>query len=102
MVDLANVLKAENVALTKRVQDLEEALKAIKVKSSGAPAPDQKDDTGRLASEGAASFPLRCEAGQVAVGVNLILGGTCHEQCNGDGRPVQQFKLVCQALEITK
>jgi hypothetical protein len=60
------------------------------------------EDTGRLATEGAKSFPLRCPDGQIAVGIDLTLGGTCHEQCNGDGRPVQQFKLVCQSLQLVR
>ena len=36
-----------------------------------------------------------CPAGQVAKAVKLNLGGTCNNQCNGDGQPVSQLELVC-------
>lgn len=36
-----------------------------------------------------------CPAGQVAKSVKLNLGGTCNNQCNGDGQPVSQLELTC-------
>jgi hypothetical protein len=77
-------------------------LSVVKPSSANRTVPTQKDDSGRLATEAPLSLPLRCEDGQVAVGIDLTLGGTCHEQCNGDGRPVQQFKVVCRTLQLAK
>ena len=39
-----------------------------------------------------------CLAGQVAVGIEVIYGGTCNSQCNADGGVVQEIKVVCRAL----
>jgi hypothetical protein len=33
--------------------------------------------------------------GQVLVGIKEEFGGTCHQQCDGDGRPVRNIKVIC-------
>lgn len=79
-----------------------ERLVAVKPATPNKTAANQLDETGRFGNEGTGVFPLRCEDGQVAIGVDLTLGGTCHTQCGSDGRPIQQFKVVCRALQIAK
>ena len=36
-----------------------------------------------------------CPAGHVARAVKPNLGGTCNNNCNGDGQPVSQLELTC-------
>jgi hypothetical protein len=43
---------------------------------------------------------LRCPAGEVLVGIDLELGGTCHQQCDADGRPIKQIFGKCQRLSL--
>lgn len=43
---------------------------------------------------------VQCPAGQVLVGVNLRLGGTCSHYCDPDGRPVSQVKAICRPLRM--
>ncbi|MHC2621535.1 hypothetical protein ACVIW2_003567 [Bradyrhizobium huanghuaihaiense] len=100
--DLENVKSQSLPAVKSELQTKISELMAVKPTSPNKGSPAQKDDTGKFANEGTVVFPLRCDEGQVAVGIDLTLGGTCHEQCNGDGRPVQQFKLVCRALQIAR
>jgi hypothetical protein len=123
MVEISNKLMSENAQIKKRLSTMEgdiegvrqlipaakadfhneiDRLVAVRPTTPNKSTPAQKDDTGKFANEGTVVFPLRCDEGQVAVGIDLTLGGTCHEQCNGDGRPVQQFKVVCRALQIAK
>jgi hypothetical protein len=40
-------------------------------------------------------YSSSCPANQVVVGLDIWLGGTCHEQCNADGRPVHFFRVKC-------
>jgi hypothetical protein len=46
--------------------------------------------------------PVMCREGQVAVGVELTVGGTCNRACDPDGRPIQQFKVVCRNMQLAK
>jgi hypothetical protein len=123
MVEISNKLISENDQLKKRLAaaqtDIDnlkqlvpstkaelhsqiERLVTVKPATPNKTAVSQLDETGRFGNEGTAVFPLRCEEGQVAIGVDLTLGGTCHTQCGSDGRPIQQFKVVCRALQIAK
>jgi len=43
-----------------------------------------------------------CPAGQVAVGLDVISGGTCKGQCDYDGRPVANFRVICAPLALTR
>lgn len=36
-----------------------------------------------------------CPTGQVMTGIHIRLGGTCHNQCDADGRPVSSYTIVC-------
>jgi len=36
-----------------------------------------------------------CPAGMVMTGLRIMVGGTCHYQCDGDGRPLATFNIVC-------
>jgi len=37
----------------------------------------------------------QCPAGQVMVGLQIVTGGTCHSQCDPDGRPIHTFRVLC-------
>lgn len=39
-----------------------------------------------------------CPDGSVATGVTVVYGGTCHNQCDGDGGVIRQLELVCRKL----
>jgi hypothetical protein len=47
-------------------------------------------------------YPLICANGQVAIGVELSVGGSCNRACEPDGLPVHQFKVICQSLHVAK
>lgn len=36
-----------------------------------------------------------CPAGQVMTGIHIHLGGTCHTQCDADGRPISSYTIIC-------
>jgi hypothetical protein len=102
-VDAAARADAAAKATQVQLDALKAQLAALKVKPSGPDESNKKDDTDKqMKGDGDLEFSLRCAAGQVAVGVDLTLGGTCHDYCTGNGHPVERFKVVCQPLEIAK
>ena len=36
-----------------------------------------------------------CKPGMVMTGIEIVVGGTCHNQCNADGRPVATYRIHC-------
>lgn len=103
-VGVASKALAALKATQGQIDALKAQLDALKVKSAGPPEdPKRIDDTQlQTKNDGNLEYSLRCPAGQVAVGVDLLLGGTCHDYCTGNGHPVERFKVVCQPLEVAK
>ncbi|MDD2869304.1 hypothetical protein [Neomegalonema sp.] len=62
-------------------------------------APSQKRHSGYSAARGGGSNAItmvaNCNADEVVVGVELIVGGTCKRQCDADGGALHKFRLVC-------
>ncbi len=35
-------------------------------------------------------------------GIEIVVGGTCHNQCRADGRPLAAYRILCSQLKIGK
>lgn len=51
----------------------------------------------RSGGANARTWTAQCPPGFVMKGVRLVVGGTCHRQCDPDGRPVSTFQIICWA-----
>jgi len=40
-----------------------------------------------------------CQKGMVMTGIEIVVGGTCHNQCNADGRPVATYRIHCSPMQ---
>ena len=44
-------------------------------------------------------WKAECQPGMVVTGIQIMVGGTCHNQCNADGRPLATFNVLCSQLQ---
>jgi hypothetical protein len=54
---------------------------------------------GRLGGQNASIWKAECDKGMVMTGIEILVGGTCHNQCNADGRPVATYGIHCSPLQ---
>jgi hypothetical protein len=44
-------------------------------------------------------WKAQCKNGMVMTGIEIVVGGTCHNQCNADGRPLAAYRILCSELQ---
>lgn len=44
---------------------------------------------------GASIWRAECKRGTVMTGIEIVVGGTCRNQCNADGRPLTTYRIHC-------
>jgi hypothetical protein len=44
-------------------------------------------------------WKAQCAQGMVMTGIEILVGGTCHNQCDADGRPLATFRILCSPLK---
>ena len=44
-------------------------------------------------------WKAHCKDGMVMTGIEIVVGGTCHNQCNADGRPLAAYRILCSELQ---
>ena len=54
---------------------------------------------GASGGQNASVWKAECPKGMVMTGIEMLVGGTCHNQCDGDGRPVTTYRLRCSQLQ---
>ena len=57
---------------------------------------------GHSGGQNAAIWKADCQPGMVLTGIELAVGGTCHYQCDSDGRPVATFVIHCSQIQTGK
>ncbi|WP_195820666.1 hypothetical protein [Roseobacter sp. MH60115] len=86
-------LRQENenlrVALETSISTNVGALKAIPARSYVGYTPH------RGGGSNAMSMASQCPNGQVMVGIEMIIGGTCRGQCNADGGAFHKYRIIC-------
>jgi hypothetical protein len=55
--------------------------------------------SGRLGGLNASIWKAECAKGMVMTGIEIVVGGTCHNQCNTDGRPLATYGIHCSPLQ---
>lgn len=100
----AQQAQAAASALTTRLVAAEREIAALKAQSIVQVNVSQPRAASSASYGGASAVTpvAQCPAGQVAVGIEMTLGGTCHEQCNADGRTVSSFRLVCATPMVAR
>jgi hypothetical protein len=80
-------------------QQVREAGKSLRLSPLGAEIRTIKAPNNALAGLNV----LQCGADEVLVGVDLSLGGTCHNQCEPDGRPIAIGGIVgrCKKIDLS-
>jgi len=53
---------------------------------------------GRFGGQNASVWKAECPKGTVMTGVEIVVGGTCRNQCNTDGRPLAAYGIHCTEL----
>jgi hypothetical protein len=62
------------------------------------------ENTVTVPSNGAAGgaspsvWKAQCAQGMVMTGIEIVVGGTCRNQCNADGRPLAAYRIFCSQL----
>src|SRR5262245_7933733 len=54
---------------------------------------------GKFGGQNASMWKAECAKGMVMTGIEIVVGGTCHNQCNIDGRPVATYGIHCSQLQ---
>jgi hypothetical protein len=44
-------------------------------------------------------WKARCKPGMVMTGIEIVVGGTCRNECNADGRPLAAYRILCSPLK---
>jgi len=44
-------------------------------------------------------WKAECRPGMVMTGIEIVVGGTCRNQCNADGRPLAAYRILCSELQ---
>lgn len=85
-----------NVMLDNQARTIEMLRKNISALSSPvAVAQDIGYSAARGGGSGAMTMSSLCPANQVVIGVEIIVGGTCHGQCDLDGGTLHKFRVKC-------
>jgi hypothetical protein len=45
-----------------------------------------------------AVWSAHCKQGMVMTGIEIVVGGTCNNQCDADGRPLAAYRILCSEL----
>ena len=53
---------------------------------------------GHFGGQNASVWKAECPKGTVMTGIEIVVGGTCHNQCNTDGRPLTTYGIHCAPL----
>lgn len=83
---------------TPQINDLSQKVNNLGQTLAGMKTPVEIVDGTQSKSAGGANaeiYSSLCSPGQVVVGLEVSLGGTCHGECDGDGRPVHYFRVKC-------
>jgi len=54
---------------------------------------------GQLGGQNASVWKAECAKGMVMTGIEIVVGGTCHNQCDADGRPLATYGIHCSPLQ---
>jgi hypothetical protein len=54
---------------------------------------------GALGGQNASVCKAECAKSMVMTGIENVIGGTCHNQCNTDERPVATYGIHCSRLQ---
>lgn len=57
---------------------------------------------GAAGGANASVWSAHCKPGMVMTGIEIVVGGTCHEACNADGRPLAAYRILCSDLQMGK
>jgi hypothetical protein len=57
---------------------------------------------GAAGGTNAAVWKAECKPGMVMTGIEIVVGGTCRNQCNADGRPLAAYRILCSELKSGK
>ncbi len=68
---------------------------ALETKMTSTPTSAWGPDKSFGGGTNAVPLDSECPAGQVMVGIQIVTGGTCHGQCDPDGRALHRFKIQC-------
>jgi ribosomal protein L24 len=55
--------------------------------------------SGAAGGQNATVWKADCQKGMVMTGIEIVVGGTCHNQCNSDGRPIAAYRIHCSQLQ---
>jgi hypothetical protein len=95
----ARLAEDQASSIKRQIDSLEQRLESVNKQLTAAiqEVPDAvfSDYSAAWGGTNAVPYAASCPNGQVAVGLELVLGGTCHGQCDPDGRPVHKFRLKC-------
>jgi len=90
--------------LERRVRQLESSVATLQQAKvtvgpgGGAKSRDVRSPNGRSHDE---HLKAACPAGQAIVAIEVHTGGTCNNQCGGDGNPVGQVEISCGTPGLT-
>lgn len=54
---------------------------------------------GLAGGSNASVWKAQCAKGMVMTGIEIVVGGTCNNQCNADGRPMAGYRILCSRLK---
>jgi hypothetical protein len=54
---------------------------------------------GRSGGQNPSIWRADCQKGMVMTGIEIVVGGTCQNQCNADGRPVATYRIHCSPMQ---
>ena len=55
--------------------------------------------SGAAGGQNATVWKAECQKGMVMTGIEIVVGGTCRNQCNADGRPIAAYRIQCSPLQ---
>jgi hypothetical protein len=83
-------MEATAKSLDAKVDQLQKAISGITINA--------RNDPGGTQTVGL-DKGLSCPPGEAISALNLVLGGTCHTQCDPDGHPIKAITVTCSALQ---
>src|SRR5207249_9831788 len=57
---------------------------------------------GGSGGQNATIWKADCQQGMLLTGIEIAVGGTCHNQCDRDGRPLATFVIHCSQIQTGK
>lgn len=82
-------LRAENAALRAELEAQIQALRSVPARST------LQYTATRGSGSNAMAMNSYCPEGQVMVGIEMVIGGTCRNQCEADGGAFHKYRIVC-------